>query len=108
MTPSPSEFKDLNENSQLNMNSVSMKKSILNGKNTNFPKDFDTFNFQDTNDGSSTSICETKLALVNQIGVIKDFPLSNNMHAHLNPQQNKNYWRNSPHVPDSEYYSHEN
>lgn len=26
----------------------------------------------------------------------------------LDYQRNANYWRNSPHVPDSEYYSHEN
>ena len=78
----------------------------MNSTNTNFPKEIDVFNFQETNDVPITSICETKLALVNQIGVIKDFPVSNTQ-AHLNLQQQKNYWRNSPHVPDTEYYSHE-
>ena len=107
MSSFPFESNDFNENSQISINSVSLKKSIFNGTNTNFPKDNYASIFQDTDDGPRTSICETKLALVNQIGVIKDFSPSNNIQADHNLQQQKNYWRNNPHVPDSEFYSHE-
>ncbi len=100
-----SEFDDLNELSQNNPKSLSHKKSNLITPNPDVSSGIGAFNYPGTNDGSNSSICEAKLDLLNQIGVTKNIPLVKKIQTY-NLQRDDNYWRNNPHVPDSEYYSH--
>ena len=107
MYSSSPEFDDFNELSQNNPESLSHKKSNLIAPNPDVSIGIGTFNYPRTDDGSNNIICEAKLELLNQIGVIKNIPLSKKIQTY-NLQRDNNYWRNNPHVPDSEYYSHEN
>ena len=63
----------------------------------------------DCNSSYSSSRAKTnpqKISVLSLSGVLNKFDPQVGISKYL--RQYENYWRNSPHVPDSEYYIHEN